>query len=401
MQHRGKRLAILCLILLTGALTGAFIWTTERGVRQLDEQRESKDATIDRLQSSISTIASTQQTYAENRRHDVASFTRVSVLVNRITTDAAGLRAAASSGASNERLEEFWTALSALMAAESRARGQFAGGDEGAAAETMLASAHEHVTRLNSSLRAFREAEVEIYHSSRATSTWQSAAALGISAVLWAAGLVMFAVVPWRATPQVTSVDASAPVYPNASTAFLGSDVTSAEMAPQTAAVPPSVDLDAAARLTTELSTLSNQAELPGLLGRAADVLDARGVVIWMGAGSELFAAAAHGYDPAVLQRIKPIARSADNATAASWRTSQLRTVPADSDGYGAIVAPMLGPGGCVGVLAAETRNGREQDEATQSVATIVAAQLASVLAAWPAASTTVAEPLDRKAAAS
>jgi GAF domain-containing protein len=401
MQHRGQRLAILCLILLTGALAGVFIWTTERGVRQLDEQRESKEATIDRLQSSISTIASTQQAYAENRRHDVASFTRVSVLVNRITTDAAGLRAAATSGASNERLEEFWTALSALMAAESRARGQFAGGDEGAAAETMLASAHEHVTRLNSSLRAFREAEVAIYRSARATSTWQSAAVLGISAVLWAAGLVMFAVVPWRATTQVTDVAASTPGYRNASTAFLRSDVMSAETAPQTAVAPPAIDLAAAARLTTELSTLSDQAQLPGLLGRAADVLDARGVVIWMGAGSELFAAAAHGYDPAVLQRIKPIARSADNATAAAWRTSQMRTVPADSDGHGAIVAPMLGPAGCVGVLAAETRSGREQDEATQSVATIVASQLASVLAAWPAASTTAAEPLDRKAAAS
>src|SRR5215208_7472135 len=102
MQHRGKRLAILCLILLTGTLAAFFIWTTDRGLRQLDELHESKEATIERLQSSISTIASTQQAYAENRRRDVASFTRVSVLVNRITTDAAGLRAAATSGASSE-----------------------------------------------------------------------------------------------------------------------------------------------------------------------------------------------------------------------------------------------------------------------------------------------------------
>ena len=390
MQHRGRRLAILCLILLTGALSGSFIWTTERAARQLDEQRDFKDATIDRLQSSISTIASTQQTYAENRRRDLASFTRVSVLVNRITTDAAGLRAAATSGASNERLEEFWTALSALMAAEGRAREQFAGGDEGAAAETMLASAHEHVARLNSSLRAFREAEVEIYRAARAAATWQSAAVLGISAVLWAAGLVIFAVVPGRAAKPLADADVSVP-----------SGVVSADTAPHTAAAPPSINLAAAARLTTALATLTDQTELPGLLGRAAEVLDARGVVIWMGAGSELFAAAAHGYDPAILQRIKPIARSADNATAAAWRSGELRTVPADTGGHGAIVAPMLGPGGCVGVLAAETHSGRERDEATQSVATIVAAQLASVLAAWPAASTTTAEPLDRKAAAS
>jgi hypothetical protein len=177
--------------------------------------------------------------------------------------------------------------------------------------------------------------------------------------------------------------------------------VLSAETAPHAAAAPSSIDLAAAAKLTTEISTFTDQAELPGLLGRAAEVLDARGVVIWMGAGSELFAAAAHGYDPSVLQRIKPIARNADNATAAAWRTSQLRTVPAVPGGHGAIVAPMLGPGGCVGVFAAETRSGREQDEAAQSVATIVAAQLASVLAAWPAASTTDTGQLGRKAAAS
>jgi hypothetical protein len=390
MQHRGKRLAILCLILLTGALSGFFIWTTDRGVRQLDEERESKEATIERLQSSISTIASAQQAYAENRRRDVASFTRVSVLVNRITTDAAGLRAASTTGASNDRLEEFWTALSALMAAESRARDQFAAGDEGAASETVLASAHEHVARVNSSLRAFRAAEVETSQAARAASTWRLAVVLGFAAVLWAAGLVLFAVVPWRPEKQVLYVEAPVPA-----------EAMSAETAPPTAVASPSLDLAAAARLTTELSTLADQAELPSLLGRTAEVLDARGVVIWMGAGSELFAAAAHGYDPAVLRRIKPIARSADNATAAAWRTGQLRTVPADTAGHGAIVAPMLGPGGCVGVLAAETRSGREEDETIQSVATIVAAQLASVLAAWPAASTADTEQLDRKAAAS
>jgi hypothetical protein len=137
------------------------------------------------------------------------------------------------------------------------------------------------------------------------------------------------------------------------------------------------------------------------LLGRAAEILEARGVVIWMGAGTELFAASAHGYDPALLQRIRPIARSADNATADAWRTGEMRTVVADSSGYGAVVAPLLGPAGCVGVLAAETRSGRENDEATRAATTIIASQLAGVLAAWPAASTTEMEPLNRKAAAS
>ena len=122
-----------------------------------------------------------------------------------------------------------------------------------------------------------------------------------------------------------------------------------------------------------------------------------------MGAGGELFAVAEHGYENGVLARIRPIARLADNATAAAWRSGELRRVPADASGYGAIVAPLLSPAGCVGVLAAEVGGGRERDEATRAVAVILASQLSGVLAAWPAASTTEpdARPLDRKAAAS
>jgi len=53
----------------------------------------------------------------------------------------------------------------------------------------------------------------------------------------------------------------------------------------------------------------------------------------------------------------------------------------------GALVVPMFGPDGCIGVLALEVRNGCEQDPAAQAVAGMVAAQLATAVAAWPAAS--------------
>jgi hypothetical protein len=51
----------------------------------------------------------------------------------------------------------------------------------------------------------------------------------------------------------------------------------------------------------------------------------------------------------------------------------------------GAIVAPMFGPEACVGVLAAEVRHGRELDPGTQAVTAMIAAQLSTVLGAWPA----------------
>src|SRR5687768_14036752 len=66
------------------------------------------------------------------------------------------------------------------------------------------------------------------------------------------------------------------------------------------------IDLSATAALSLDLARLADQRELPALLARVADVLGARGVIVWMGADSELFAVAAHGYDATVLSRIRP-----------------------------------------------------------------------------------------------
>jgi len=51
------------------------------------------------------------------------------------------------------------------------------------------------------------------------------------------------------------------------------------------------------------------------------------------------------------------------------------------------VAAPINGVSGCVGVFAAEVRNGREDDPATRAVAAILAAQLAAIVSAWPGAS--------------
>jgi hypothetical protein len=387
MQRRGTRIAILCLLLAAGGFAGFVAWSAQSDVRRLDRARDINSTTIEALLSSISTIASVQQAHTDYGRRDVASFARVSLLVDRITTDAAGLRAARVSTVSGERLEEFWTALSALMGADSRARERLAGGDEGGAADAVLASAREHVNILGSSLHAFRTAELKTYQTTRAASARRSSVSLAIVATLWAVGLVAFAVWPRRRIVAAVAVEAP-------------SNIQERDPAPVVEPAP-SIDLTATAALSTELSQLIDQTALSGLLAKAANILGARGVIVWIGAGGELFAIAAHGYDDALLRRIRPIAREAENATAAAWRRGELLALPADAGGYGAIVAPLLGPAGCVGVLAAEVNGERDRDPSTQAVAMILASQLAAVLAAWPAASTADERPLDRQAAAS
>jgi hypothetical protein len=157
----------------------------------------------------------------------------------------------------------------------------------------------------------------------------------------------------------------------------------------------PSVDLTAAADVCTAISRLTSADQLPALLTRIATVIDASGIILWMGAGEELLAAAAHGYDPRVIGRLGAIPRSADNATAAAWRTGQVGFVPGDVMSNGAIVAPLFGQENCIGVLAAEVRHGRETDAATRAVTAMIAAQLSTALSAWPAPSTAPASAPD------
>jgi hypothetical protein len=54
-------------------------------------------------------------------------------------------------------------------------------------------------------------------------------------------------------------------------------------------------------------------------------------------------------------------------------------------------VTPLFGLHSCIGVLSAELRQGEENPE-VQAVAAIIAAQLSTVVPAWPAGSLTAAE---------
>jgi GAF domain-containing protein len=143
--------------------------------------------------------------------------------------------------------------------------------------------------------------------------------------------------------------------------------------------------LGTAASLCTDLGRVKDLADLTALLGRAADLMDASGLIVWLGspAGGDLSPVLAHGYPEQTLARIPPVPRSANNAAAAAYRTGTLQmVVKRQGTSRGALVAPLLASGGCIGALTAEIRDGGETSETTQALATIVAAQLTGVLSA-------------------
>lgn len=151
---------------------------------------------------------------------------------------------------------------------------------------------------------------------------------------------------------------------------------------------PPSVpapDLRLAADLCTELGRSSSASELPPLLARMAQVLNASGIIVWVldGTGEFLRPALVHGYPAAAMARVGVLRCDGDNATAAAFRDARMHVVPAGDDSeHGALAAPLTAPEGCGGVISLELNDGWETSEPVQSTTAIIAAQLATLVAA-------------------
>jgi len=144
----------------------------------------------------------------------------------------------------------------------------------------------------------------------------------------------------------------------------------------------PVVSLSKMASLCGDLARVADIQGLPRLLERAATVLDASGIVIWIADpdGVELSPILVHGYPPSLAVRLGNLKRDAENVTASAYRTGLLQSLKGDDISNGAVAAPLMSSGGCVGVMAAEVKNGGEQQEELLSAATIIAAQLATLV---------------------
>ena len=166
--------------------------------------------------------------------------------------------------------------------------------------------------------------------------------------------------------------------------------------APDTAPPPaadspePVPDLRVAADLCTDLCKVTDTSEFPELLARAAALMNATGVIIWVrdSSGHALRPAIGHGYPARALAQMGSIPEDGNNATAAAYRSARMQVVERDDTKSGALAAPLLAANSCVGVLSAELRAGWESSEAVQATAAIMAAQLATLLSADPPADT-------------
>jgi len=187
--------------------------------------------------------------------------------------------------------------------------------------------------------------------------------------------------------PPVKPVPARAPAVNT-----LSAIATRQQEAPAGSPVEATSVLQSAAAICTGFGQVREAGDIKALLEQAAGALDASGLIVWLGdlTGGDLQAVVAYGYSDDVLARIKAVARMADNAAAAAYRSSAMQIVPGTAASpLGAIVAPILVADGCIGALTAETRHGHESAAHVQALVSIFAAQLAGVLAGTATADVT------------
>lgn len=146
--------------------------------------------------------------------------------------------------------------------------------------------------------------------------------------------------------------------------------------------------LEDAARLCSRLAQVVHRSDLTPVLVDAASVLDAVGLIVWSwdARADALRPTLAHGYSDSVLARLPVIGSEGENAIAAAFRSREACVVNGNGDVTGAAVIPLVGPEGCIGVLALELRNRGEQRESVRALATVLAAQLVTLLGPAPAA---------------
>jgi hypothetical protein len=312
---------------------------------------------------------------------------KVASLLSRAAETVDSLRASAVSVNAREALVEATAAIAELNHVDRRARDYIRAGEQLMAGDVVFAEGSGVAAAAAQQVEASRLAEHRAFDEREAALRRMGGFALGGAAAVSALVLALLASTPRSAVGAPPAVAAAAALKNTAADSRSGqpsiSMTAAANSAPRETGPGPS--LNAVALLCTDFGRVKDRGDLTALLARAATLMDASGLIAWIGsaAGGDLSPVLAHGYTEQTLARIPPVPRSADNAAAAAYRTGLLQIVTGrPGSSRGALVAPMLAPEGCIGSLTAEIRGGGETSEAVQALATIVAAQLAGVLSA-------------------
>jgi len=409
MTRSSVRLALLLACLAATGYAAYLTWSSQQQSRQVISSSRQFGSAARVAAIAVVDLRAAQQAYVAVGQGQDFWFARVTSLAKELGDNLAYLKSIATQPSVPQALEDATAALQDFSQMDRRAR-EYARGHQLAAASDLVFTEGVDLTRKVGDGVA-RAIDAELIGDDGVAGAVQRKAlyALGGAAGLSAVCLVLLLPVGARREPAAAAFAPRAQAAPPSLDLSDLDDfgiVSHATRAPAEASEPkpiaaekpkfpspkplvgkivppkPLVDLGTIASLCGDLARVSDTKALPDLLTRAAGVLDASGIVVWIADpdGRELTPILVQGYPPHLAMRLGNLPRDAENVTASAFRTGLLQTVKADTVSNGAIAAPLVAAGGCVGVMAAEVKNGGEQQEPLLAAATIIASQLATLV---------------------
>lgn len=379
---RPVRWLVCALAVLALATSGYFAFHSEKQVAQRTAALRAFEQSARDAGSSLADLRVGEQAYAAAGQSVSVWAPKVAALVDSSAQSIDTLRTSAESAEARSALMEAAASVEEFKNVDQRARDYLKSNQPLMAADVVFTEGGETAASAARQVDAASAAEHQTFDAFQSAQKKSEMYAVGAGGAVTLLSLVLLAALGGGAadaaaeeteTPDATSVAHA--ITPRAAAPVVS------EEAPRKS-VPA---LKTAAMLCTEFGQVRDLSDLTALMARAADALEASGLVVWLGdtRGGDLRPVMAHGYPPEVLAKMPAIPRSANNAAAAAYRTSSFQIVLArPGTAAGALVAPLLGPDGCIGALTAEIKGGAESADSVQALATIFAAQLAGVLGA-------------------
>ena len=347
-----------------------FVIRAERQIAQMTAAVRAFDLEASETVGAFAELRSGQEAYVAAGQGAAFWFPRVAAATGRVKSGVRSLRLGARSGPGRQALMEAEAAVADLEATEKRIRDYLNAGDRLMAADVIFAEDGNQAAAAARQVQTARQAEGQAADADAAELRRRQAAALAAAAAVSAAVIALL-IPARRRRPHAIApegpLDPIAPAYAPRET------------------VQSSQFLRISADLCTEFGRIRDVDDLKRLLPQVADIMGARGLIVWLGstAGADLQPVLAHGYSAETIARMPRLRRTGDNAAAAAYRTGVQQIVLSRPGRMcGGIVAPILAVDGCIGALSVEMPEGTEGSEPIQTLATIVASQLASVVAA-------------------
>ncbi|OFW30398.1 MAG: hypothetical protein A3H97_15165 [Acidobacteria bacterium RIFCSPLOWO2_02_FULL_65_29] len=380
MRSRAARLTATAAALMALGAAGYLFFTIEQDIAFRRETLRSFDRRAREVASALADMRAAEQAYVAAGQGTDFWMPKVAALLADVAPRVDALRPSAATNEARSALMEAAALVTEFGNIDRRARDYLRSGQTLMAGDVVFSEGGETTAAAVRQVESARLAENRGFDLAEARLGRRQAAVMGGAAGFSVLVLLALAVAAPKPREEARGGD-------EAPAEAAGELMLREPAARPTPAGGPIPLLKAAAELCTDFGRLTDSRDLTRLLSRVATVMDASGVVVWLGdhPGADLRPVFAHGYSDQALARMTATAipRAADNAVAAAYRSETLQVVlsrPGASNG--AVVAPLLTPEGCIGAFTAELLAGRETSEAVQAIASLFAAQLTGVLAA-------------------